>query len=517
MYLGTPRRTTAPDRRPPRRPREVLAAARANPFEPVLVAPAVPLGGTRLDPIVIIGAGPAGVSAALELTRSGAPVVVVEQQDVIGGISRTIPHEGALFDVGPHRFFTKNQEVQALWEGALPEDFLSVDRLTRIYYQAKLLAYPISISDTLAKVGPLQAAGFGFSFLAAQLRGKLAPREPVTFEDWVVASFGRKLFEAFFKTYTEKVWGIPCSQIGAEWAGQRIKGLSLWEAVRSALLKPRDQVKTLVEQFRFPRLGAGMMYERFAALAAEKGAQFALGARVTGIRLEGPRAVAVQVERDGHAEEIPCSFVLTSNPVTEVALTLSPAAPAPVQEAARALRYRCHMCVNLLVEGDLFPDQWVYVHAKEVVLGRIANYANFSPAMRGPARQTPVTVEYFQFPDDALYASPDPGAVIEHAKRELKLMGLLDPARVTSGFVVRSPAAYPVLDLAYAPRLQVIRQYLDTLDNLQPMGRGGMFKYNNQDHSIATGLLAARNALGAHHDVWAVNIDAEYHESGKAN
>lgn len=469
-----------------------------------------------MDPVIITGAGPAGVSAALELSCHGAPVLVLEAQQAIGGISRTISHNGALFDVGPHRFFTKNAEVQALWEEALPQDFLSVARLTRIYYQGKLLEYPISISDTLRKVGPLQSAGFGLSFMAAQVRGKLAPREPVTFEDWVVAGFGRKLFEAFFKTYTEKVWGIPCNRIGAEWAGQRIKGLSLWEAVRSALLKPRDQVKTLVEQFRFPRLGAGMMYERLADMAREHGAEFRLGTRVTGIRLEGSRAVAVQIERNGQTEEIPCSFVLTSNPVTEVALTLSPAAPAPVQDAARALRYRCHLCANLLVEGDLFPDQWVYVHAKEVVLGRMANYANFSAGMRGPNGETPVTVEYFQYPGDPLYANPDDSAVLEHAKAELKLMGLLDPERVRSGFVVRSPVAYPVLDLDYGSRLQVIRDYLGSLENLQPMGRCGMFKYNNQDHSIATGLLAARNALGAQHDVWAVNIDAEYHESGKA-
>ena len=469
-----------------------------------------------MDPVVIIGAGPAGVSAALELARSGVAVTLIEAGDSIGGLSRTITHGGALFDIGPHRFFTKNEEILGLWCDSLGEDFLHVDRLTRIFYRGQFFNYPISLGDTLKKVGPVQAAAFALSYLGTKARGAVIKREPISFEDWVVAQFGRSLFNAFFKTYTEKVWGIPCTQIEAEWAGQRIKGLSLAEVVRNAIFKPKDKAKTLVERFRFPRLGAGMMYERFAQLAQERGTQVLLGTTAVGIRHENGRAVAVVIERDGARSEIPCSHVLTSNPITEVAGILDPDPPPTVLEAARRLRYRCHLSVRLLVEGALFPDNWIYVHAKEVVLGRVANYANFSPQMRDPQGRSPITVEYFQFPTDDLYANPDPNAIIAFAKRELQQMGIVQPDQVVDGFVVRSPRAYPVLELGYAPHLQTIREYLQTITNLQPIGRAGMFKYNNQDHSIATGLLAARNVTGARHDVWAVNIDAEYHEAGKA-
>ena len=469
-----------------------------------------------MDPVVIIGAGPAGVAAAHELSQNGVQVVVVEEQRAVGGLSRTYQFEGARFDVGPHRFFTKNQEIRSLWSETLADDFIDVDRLTRIYYGGKFFNYPISIGDTLRKVGPLKTAAFGFSYLAARLRNVVGKREAESFEDWVVAEFGRSLFEAFFKTYTEKVWGIPCTQIAAEWAAQRIKGLSLAEAVRNALFKPKQKAKTLVEQFKYPRHGASMMCERMIQHAHERGTEVLLGARATGIVHEHGRAVAVMVSADGAESEIPCSHVLTSNPITEVALSMYPAAPDAPVNAARALRFRSHLGVNLLAQGELFPDNWIYVHAKEVVLGRVANYANFSKDMRHASGASPITVEYFQFPHDDLYSNPDDHALVEHAKRELQLMGIVEPDQVTDGFVVRSRFAYPVLEIGYTPRLQTVREFLETIENLQPIGRGGMFKYNNQDHSIATGLLAARNILGADHDVWAVNIDAEYHEAGKA-
>ncbi|MCE5217608.1 FAD-dependent oxidoreductase [bacterium] len=469
-----------------------------------------------MDPVVIIGAGPAGVAAAYELSRKGAEVVIVEADEAIGGLSRTLSYKGALFDVGPHRFFTKNKEILGLWSEALGPDFVDVDRLTRIFYRNQFFNYPIALGDTLKKVGPGQAASFGFSYLGQRVANVFSHGEPESFEDWVVGQFGRSLFNAFFKTYTEKVWGIPCSQIGAEWAGQRIKGLSLSEVVRNAIFKPKEKAKTLVEQFKFPRLGAGMMYERIAQMATECGAKVLLGTKATGIRHEKGRAVAVQVQRNGQTEDIACSYVLTSNPLTEVALNLQPAAPAEILEAARALRYRCHLSVNLLVEGDLFPDNWIYVHAREVVLCRVASYANFSDEMRTKEGLHPITVEYFQFPEDELYSNPSTEALVEFAKRELKQMGIVQPEQVRDGFVVRSRYAYPVLEIGYVPRLEQVKSYLGTLTNLQPIGRAGMFKYNNQDHSIATGLFGARKVLGQDLDVWAVNIDAEYHESGEA-
>lgn len=467
-----------------------------------------------MNPVVIIGAGPAGAAAALELARNGVDVVLIEAAADIGGLSRTYEFQGARFDVGPHRFFTRNEEVHTLWAETLGDEFTDVDRLTRIFYRGKLLSYPISIADTLQKVGAVRTAGFALSYLAARARRAVVRRPFSSFEDWVVAHFGRRLFEAFFKTYTEKVWGIPCTEIGAEWAAQRIKGLSLAEAVRNALFREKDRAKTLVERFKYPRLGAGQMYRRMVELAQARGAQTLVGTRAVGIRHEHGRALAVLTDTQG---EVPCSAVLTSNPITEVAAGLDPAPPAAVRDAARALRFRCHLSVHLLVEGDLFPDNWIYVHSTEVALGRVANYATFSPAMRDPAGRAPITVEYFQFPDDPLYRNPDDEALITYARAELDMMGIVQPEQATGGFVIRSPHAYPVLDRSYGPRLETVRGHLAGLSNLQPIGRGGMFKYNNQDHSIFTGLLAARNILGAEqHDVWAVNIDAEYHEGGKA-
>jgi len=486
------------------------------------------------EPVVIIGGGPAGVAAALELSRHAIAVVLLEADEALGGLSRTRQFQGARFDVGPHRFFTKNREIRELWRQTLGDDFLDVDRLTRIFYGGQFFQYPLSLGDTLRKVGPVTAAGFAASYLSARLRAAVAKRSPETFEEWVVAQFGRRLFEAFFQTYTEKVWGIPCRQIGAEWAAQRIKGLSLAEAIRNALRRSRGNgstasaaaakptVKTLVERFQYPRLGAGQMYEHIAARARGQSAQVLLNTKAVGLRHERGRVVAVLTEP---GPEIPCAHVLTSNPITEVVLGCDPAPPPAVSAAARALRYRGHLCVNLLVEGELFPDQWIYVHAREVQLGRVASYANFSADMRAPSQANPITAEYFQFPEDELYQRDDE-ALIEHAKGELHTMGIVQPDQVSGGFVVRHPVAYPVLELGYAPQLKTLREFLQTLENLHPIGRGGLFKYNNQDHSIATGLLAARNIIGAGArgergagapgDVWEVNIDAEYLEAGKA-
>ena len=469
-----------------------------------------------MDPIVIIGCGPAGAAALLELSRHGVPAVALEAGSAVGGLSRTAQFHGALFDVGPHRFFTTNLEIRALWEDVLGDDFLEVDRLTRIFYTGKFLSYPVSVQDILHKLGLPAVMGFLLSYAAARTRSCFSTSEPSCFEDWVVAQFGRKLFRAFFKTYTEKVWGIPCTEISADWAGQRIKGLSLTEVMRNALFKPQNAPKTLLDRFRFPRQGAGMMYERMIEAARRHGGEVLVDTRATEIRHEDGRAVAVIACARGKQIELPCAHVVTSNPLTEMATSLRPMPPAPVREAAAALRYRCHLGVNLLVEGDPFPDNWVYVHSEAVALGRVANYANFSREMRDPDGLTPLTVEYFQFPEDPLYRTEGDSEVIEVAQRELRLMGLLDPDQVRGGFVVRSPRAYPLLQIGHAPKVHVLRQYLAGFPNIHPIGRAGMFKYNNQDHSIATGLLAARNIMGARHDVWAVNIDAEYHEAGRA-
>ncbi|MCX6640344.1 MAG: NAD(P)/FAD-dependent oxidoreductase [bacterium] len=469
-----------------------------------------------MQPVIVIGAGPSGLAAAYELATHSVPVVVVELLDQVGGLSRTIRKNGARFDVGPHRFFTKNMEVHQLWSDLLKEDLLSVPRLTRIYYKSKFFYYPISPMNALFGMGPLSAANVIASYMAVRIRQKLSPREPVNFEDWVVNQFGRQLFEIFFKTYTEKVWGIPCTQIGADWAGQRIKGLSLWTAVVDAVFKPKNKsIKTLVDEFVFPRLGAGMFYEQMAKAIEGNGGKILLGREAVNFRHEGGKVRSVIVkDSNGATEEIEGSAFLVSSPLTDGIQGFNPVPPNEVLEAARGLRYRAHVGVDIDVEGNPFPDNWIYVHAREVVLARIANYRNFSKDMASNSSTSPLTVEYFCFKGDSIWKQSDE-ALIELAKVELQRMKVLKPEQVQFGFVVRNEKAYPVIELGYEKKMDMLKKYIATFDNFQPIGRCGMFKYNNQDHAIATGLLAARNVLGGNFDVWSVNIDAEYHESGE--
>jgi protoporphyrinogen oxidase len=470
-----------------------------------------------MKPVVIIGAGPAGLAAAYELTQHNVPVVVLEQLPQVGGLSRTLVRGDARYDVGPHRFFTKNDEVFGLWKDLLKEDLLSVPRLTRIFYNDKFFYYPLAPMNALFGVGPFAAVNIFLSYFATRLKEQIKPVPPVSFEDWVVSQFGRQLFEIFFKTYTEKVWGIPCTRIGAEWAGQRIKGLSLMSAALNAIFKPKGKkIKTLVDEFVFPKLGAGMFYERMAQAVQARGGQILLDQHVTGFRHEGHRLVAAQVRNsDGSTTEIEGRAFLTSAPLSEGILGLNPKPPTEVLAAAQALRYRSHLGVDLLVEGNPFPDNWIYVHSREVRLARIANYRNFSSAMTPSDKLTPLTVEYFCFTGDDVW-SRDEGDLLKLAKTELQRMKILQPEQVQEGFIIRNEKAYPVLEIGYESRMETLKQYIAYFDNFQPIGRSGMFKYNNMDHAIVTGLLAARNILGSRYDVWSVNIDAEYHESGQA-
>jgi protoporphyrinogen oxidase len=363
-------------------------------------------------------------------------------------------------------------------------------------------------------VGILSSASILSSYVIARARGAYRESRVETFEDWVVHNFGRRLFETFFKTYTEKVWGVPCTQIGADWASQRIKGLSLTTALANALFKPKNNtVKTLVDEFIYPQLGAGQLYEKMAVSIQGAGGLVRTNARVCRIQRDHMRVRDLKVEDGcGGFYEVEGNYFLVSAPLTEVIEMMHPSAPPEILSSCRALRYRNHIGVNLEVEGRPFPDNWIYVHSKEVGMARIANYANFSSAMLSP-----LTVEYFCFPRDQVWESPD-AALIDRAKRELEHMKILRSDQVLKGFVVRSDKAYPVIELGYEHHIAKIKDWLDQFQNLLPIGRSGMFKYNNQDHAMATGLLAARTALGIQKlDPWLVNIDAEYHEAAPAS
>ncbi len=458
---------------------------------------------------VILGAGPAGLAAAYALSKHRRNVVVAEATDALGGISRTVEYRGYRFDIGGHRFFTKFDEVQQLWHEVLGDEFLVRPRLSRIYYRNRLFEYPLRVTNALRNLGLLEAARCVASYGRARAMGDADDN----FEEWVSSRFGRRLFEIFFKAYTEKVWGIPCSEIGAEWASQRIKNLSLGVAIRNAFLGSRGQdVASLIEHFRYPRLGPGMMYERMAILAAGMGAEIRMRHRAVAIHRNGTRVVAVDVETPEGLVRLDGEEFLSSIPLTMLIERLRPAPPPSVLAAARALTYRHLLTIDLIVDApDLFPDTWIYVHSPDLQVGRIQNFGNWSPEMVPDARTSALGLEYFVSDGDALWTASD-AQLVAFGTEELRRTGLLGRARVTDGTVVRAPLAYPVYRIGYRHHLDQVVEFVRSLENLQAIGRYGMFKYNNADHSILTALLAVENIEGADHDLWAVNTDTDYHE-----
>lgn len=466
--------------------------------------------------VVIIGGGPSGLAAAYEAAGQGASVSVFERLDIVGGLSRTIPFQNNRFDIGPHRFFTKNAEVRELFKNVLGDEAIRVARKTRILNDRKYFDYPLTPVNAILGVGLAAGALIAASYAAARIRVIQRPVAINSFEDWVVDQFGRRLFEKFFKGYTEKVWGIPCSEISADWAAQRIKGLSLASAMRNAVFKDRPvQIKTLVDEFVYPRLGAGQVYEMMAARIEGLKGEVKTGAAITRLRREGNRIVAATVESAAGDYDVEGRYFLISAPLTDLVEMARPEAPEAVRAAARALRYREHIGVNLLIEGRPFSDNWIYVHSGAVDLARIASYRNFSPAMAADGL-SPLTVEYFAFRGDKFSGASDE-AMVERAVSELSTLGLIERDQMVGRFVVRSDKAYPLMEIGHQTHVDTIKAWLDQFENLLPIGRAGMFKYNNQDHAMATGLLAARTALGLKRfDPWRVNIDAEYHESGAA-
>ena len=464
------------------------------------------------DPhVVIIGGGPAGLTAAYELSKAGWASVVLEKDDVLGGIARTVNYRGYRFDIGGHRFFTKVPAVEEFWREVLGEaDFLRRPRLSRIYYKKKFFQYPLRAANALRGLGLWNSALILVSFFQAQW----FPRKPErTFEDWVTNRFGTRLYRTFFKSYTEKVWGMPCHEISAEWAAQRIQGLSLIAAMKNALLPPpstdkRRVIKTLIDAFDYPRLGPGQMWTTVAEIVQRRGQTVRCGAGVEKILWDGDRVQAVEVS----GERIAGSHFISSMPMRELIHKLSPAVPAPVREAAAQLKYRDFLTVALILNRrDVFPDNWIYIHDSDVKMGRIQNFKNWSPDMVPDPAKTCLGLEYFCFEGDGLWNMPD-RELIELGKRELEALGLARAVDVEDGTVVRMPKAYPVYDADYVDHLRVIRRFLESLGNLQVVGRNGMHKYNNQDHSMYTAMLAVRNILGGQYDLWRVNADQEYHE-----
>jgi len=456
---------------------------------------------------LVLGAGPAGLTAAYALGKAGRAAVVLEADRQVGGLAKTVEVDGFRFDLGGHRFFTKAREVEALWHEIMGDEFLLRPRMSRIYWNGKFLDYPLRGPDVIRKLGAVELTRCVASYAKAALTPKGAEE---SLEDWVSNRFGRRLFELFFKTYTEKVWGVPTTEIRAEWAAQRIRGLSFASAAKAAFFGNRgNKVKTLISEFHYPRYGPGQMWEAMARRIDEDGGEVLLGTRVESVVLDGARVVAV--EAGGRA--IRPDAVISSLPLRDLVAMTRPEPPADVVEAARGLRYRDFLTVALVVTGDdLFPDNWIYIHDPAVRVGRIQNYRSWSPWMVPDPSKACVGLEYFCFAGDDLWRMADE-ELVAFATAELARLGLARADQVERGFAIRVPKAYPIYDSDYAERVATIRSWLDTIENLQQVGRNGLHRYNNSDHSMLTALRAVDNLLaGVGHDLWAVNAESAYHE-----
>jgi protoporphyrinogen oxidase len=474
---------------------------------------------------VIVGAGPAGLTAAYELSQHGAPVVVLEADPrYVGGLARTVNYHGYRFDIGGHRFFSKSQEIEDLWTEILGNDLLQRPRSSKIYYRGQFYSYPLKPFEALSKLGFLESTLCVLSFLRARL---FPIRNPKTFEDWVVNHFGRRLFRIFFKTYTEKIWGRSCNEISADWAAQRIKGLSLGKAIRNAILPDRNKedrsntTKTLINTFRYPRLGPGMMWESCAEKIRSLGGEILLGRNVVHCEFNASTNDWQVTARttDGQLETYRADHLISSMPIRQLVCQIAAALPESTLQSANSLRYRDFLTVGLILpDRKLFHDTWIYIHDPDVKVGRIQNYKAWSPAMVPDDKFCGYGLEYFCFEGDGLWSMRDED-LLSLAKKELEQVKLAAASDVIDGCIIRQPKAYPVYDDDYKQHVEAVRRSLETLcPNLHLVGRNGMHKYNNQDHAMMTALLTARNILAGKkiYDVWAVNEDAEYHESGPA-
>lgn len=481
--------------------------------------------------VVIIGAGPAGLTAAFELSKAGRVSTVLEATDMVGGISRTVERDGWRFDLGGHRFFTKVQPVEDLWHEILPEeDFLMRPRMSRIFYDGKYFDYPLKASNALKNLGIWEAVLCVSSYFWARIKvsvGKLFGRNTpeTSLQDWITNRFGKRLFDHFFKTYNEKVWGVPASKLQADWAAQRIKNMSLWNAGMNAVLETipswvpfvhagkSTDITSLIEEFQYPKYGPGMMWETARDKVEAAGSTVLMQQKVARISHANGRAVSVTSKSSSGETTFTCDEVISSMPMSSLLKAMDPPPPANVLAAANDLRYRDFLTVALVVpESAGFPDNWIYIHSPAVVVGRIQNFGSWSPYMVKEGR-TCLGLEYFVFEGDKVWNTSDED-LVALASKELQEIGLIEGGQIEAGYVVRVPKAYPFYDERYKANVDVLREWVSTYTpNVHPVGRNGMHRYNNQDHSMYTAMLTVENIVnGSTYDVWDVNVDEEYHE-----
>lgn len=461
--------------------------------------------------LVIIGAGPAGLTAAYELRDSNKKVLVLDKKNQVGGLAETKVFGKYRYDIGPHRFFTKNKEVYDLFLEILGDDAVEVNRKTRILFKNSYFDYPLTPVNALFGLGVIESILTGFSYIFARIKSYLKFSKINNFEDWVVDKFGKKLFNNFFKNYTEKVWGIDCSEIGSDWAAQRIKGLSLSTAIKFALFpNSKKRPKTLVDKFYYPKLGAGMLWEKFEDSISKNEIEVRKESKVSSVELKEDVFNLIVENSNAALSTIKAKNIFFSNPLLEFINIYKTDIPSEVVSAANSLNYRNHISVHITIDKKLFDDNWIYIHSPDLKMARIADFTNFSEFMSNE-NTYPLTLEYFCFENDELWTT-DNKNLIEFALSELMTI-FEEEFNVVHSAVTRNPKAYPVIKTGYEEHIKIIKNWLETLPNITAIGRSGMFKYNNQDHAMATGLYAARNYLGlGNYDPWEVNVDGEYHE-----
>jgi len=465
---------------------------------------------------IIIGAGPAGISAGYELSKAGFEVKIFEKSSSVGGLAKTMKYDDCLYDIGPHRFFTLNKEIENFYLEILNHDAIEVKRFTRILYNNKLFLYPLSPFSTILKIGFIGSVKITIDYIISLFRKIILKKNPKNFEDWIILNFGKELYQKFFKSYTEKVWGVDCKNISKDWAAQRIKNLSFINAILSPIFKifKRKKIKTLVDQFWYPKFGAGQFYEKIKKKIENKNVNFFFEHDLDIINHDNYKVTSLTLKKKDDLTKINSDFYFLSCPFTEIVFKLQPQAPKRILDCCNKLKYRHHIGVKLEIHGSLFKDNWIYIHDPKVKMARVSNYLNFSKSMSPNSNINPITVEYFCYENDALWNLNDSDLILL-AEKELRLCELLNKKNfIKRGFVVRSLKAYPVIEMGYEKLVEEIKNYLSKFTNLVVIGRSGMFKYNNQDHAIATGLYAARNVIAGKNliDIWKINSEGIYQE-----
>jgi protoporphyrinogen oxidase len=466
---------------------------------------------------LIMGAGPGGLCSAYVLSKAGFPAIVVEKAPFVGGLARTIKkqteHGEFKFDIGGHRWFTKNEELNEIFREVIAEELLWVNRISRIYFDGRYVDYPLKISNALKAIGPITSAKAMADYAKTRVETKIRPKPVVSMEDAYIDQFGPTLYELFFKRYSEKVWGLPCDQMSGDWVTQRSKGMSIFTAVKDAIVPSKGKVVSLIDEFMYPRNGFGRFSERMADAVTKMGNEVRLGHGVDRVHREGNRVTAVTVSTEQGTERIGAANFISSIPLTLLAKIIDPAPPADVLAAADHLTFRNVITVNVMLKKrQVTHDTWLYVHDRNILFGRFHEPKNWSPAMVPSDEYTSLVVEYFCSFGDHIWNMTEEQLIEQTVKHLIEDLGFITRDEVIGGFAIRAPRAYPSYVIGYEEPLKKIKDYVDTLENLQIIGRYGTFRYNNTDHSIETGLLAAKNVLGERHDLDLVNAEKEYHE-----